>query len=442
MKKINLTEGKVIKVITALALPIMGSSLLQFTYNLVDMLWVGGLGSNAVASIGSSSFYIGLGYSINALVVIGTGIKVSHGLGKNDDKQVKEYINAGILINILIGLTFGLILIFLGKEFIGFLHLENTIVEREAYYYLALNGPILFFTFFNLLYTRILGSYGNNKLAFRINGLGVIINIILDPIFIYILKFGVIGAAIATLIANTIMFIMYLVKSSGILKFNFKLGVDKNKIKEIVILGFPMAFQRILFTIINIILARIIAIFGSDAIAAQKIGLQIESITYMVIGGLNGAIASFTGQNFGAKKLDRIKEGYREALKIGIIYSLIMALIFLFLNRPFIKLFVREEETILIAIRYLQVVAFSQIFSTIEMVSNGLFTGIGKPKIPATISIIFTILRIPMALILIKPFGINGVWISIALSSILKGIASYILYLIKVNRKYGDLEIN
>lgn len=436
MKKIDLTEGKVIKVLTALALPIMGSSFLQFTYNLIDMLWVGRLGSNAVASIGSSSFYIGLGYSINALVVIGTGIKVSHGLGKNDDKEVKEYINSGILINALIGLIFGIILIFLGKEFIGFLQLENNIVERDAYYYLAINGPILFFTFFNLLYTRILGSYGNNKLAFRINGIGLILNIILDPIFIYIFKFGVIGAAIATLIANISMFIIYLVKSSGILKFNFNLGIDKNKMKEIVILGFPMAFQRILFTIINIILARIIAIFGSDAIAAQKIGLQIESITYMVIGGLNGAIASFTGQNFGAKKFHRIKEGYKEALKIGIIYSGLMALVFLFFNRPFIKLFVKEEETILIAVTYLQVVAFSQIFSTIEMVSNGLFTGIGKPKIPANISIIFTVLRIPMALLLIKPFGINGVWISIALSSILKGIASYTFYLIEVNRKY------
>ena len=366
---------------------------------------------------------------------------MSHGLGENDDKKVKEYINAGILINILIGLIFGLILIFLGDKFIGFLHLENNIVERDAYYYLALNGPILFFTFFNVLYTRILGSYGNNKLAFRINGMGLIINIILDPIFIYIFKFGVIGAAIATLIANIAMFIMYLVKSSGILKFNFNLGIDKNKIKEILILGFPMAFQRILFTIINIILARIIAIFGSDAIAAQKIGLQIESITYMVIGGLNGAIASFTGQNFGAKKFNRIKEGYKEALKIGITYSLVMALIFLFFNRPFIKLFVREEETILIAVTYLQVVAFSQIFSTIEMVSNGLFTGIGKPKIPATISIIFTILRIPMALLLIKPFGIGGVWISIALSSVLKGIASYILYLIEIKRKYEEVEI-
>lgn len=436
MKKIDLTEGKVLKVITALSLPIMGSSLLQFTYNLVDMLWVGGLGSDAVASVGSSSFYIGLGYSINALVVIGTSIKVAHGIGAKDDNQVKKYINAGIFINILMGLIFGLVLIFMGKEFIGFLNIKNTVVERDAYYYLALNGPILFFTFFNVLFARISGSFGNNKLAFKINALGLIINIILDPICIYTFKFGVLGAAIATLIANIIMFVTYLAKSSGILNFNFKAGIDKNKIIEIIRLGFPMAIQRILFTIINIILARIVASFGSEAIAGQRIGLEIESVMYMVIGGLNGAVSSFTGQNFGAKKFNRIKEGYNEAIKIGVMYSLIIALVFLFLNKPLIRIFIREENTIMIAAAYLQVVAFSQIFSMLEMVSNGLFTGIGKPNIPATISVVFTALRIPMSLVLVKPFGVNGIWISIALSSVLKGITAYLLYLIKIKIKY------
>jgi putative MATE family efflux protein len=232
------------------------------------------------------------------------------------------------------------------------------------------------------------------------------------------------------------MFVTYLAKSSGILKFNFKAGIDKNKIIEIIRLGFPMALQRILFTIINIILARIVASFGSEAIAGQRIGLEIESVMYMVIGGLNGAVSSFTGQNFGAKKFNRIKEGYNEALKIGVVYSLIIALVFLFLNKPLITLFIREENTIIIAAAYLQVVAFSQIFSVLEMVSNGLFTGIGKPNIPATISVVFTALRIPISLVLIKPFGVNGIWISIALSSVLKGITAYLLYLIKVKRKY------
>ena len=268
----------------------------------------------------------------------------------------------------------------------------------------------------------------------------MIINVVLDPIFIYVFKLGVLGAAVATLISNIVMFILYKIKSKGILHYDKELGIEREKIIEIIKLGFPMAFQRVLFTIVNIILAKIIAIFGTNSIAAQKIGLQIESITYMVIGGLNGAIASFTGQNFGANKFKRIKKGYYTALTLGIIYSVIMSIIFIIFKKPIIRLFVKEKDTILIASYYLQAVAFSQSFSTIEMVSNGLFTGLGLPKIPALISIIFTVLRIPMALILIKPLGISGIWWSIAISSILKGLAVYFIYLIKIRRNYKYVE--
>ena len=440
MKKIDLTQGKVIKVLTALALPIMGSSLLQFTYNLIDMLWVGGLGSDAVASIGSSSFFTGLGYSINSLVVIGAGIKVSHAIGEKNNKDVKQYINSGLAINFVISIIYALILIILGKSFISFLNLNNEFVERNSYYYLAMNAPILFFSFFNSLYTRIFSSFGNNGDSFKINAIGMIINIVLDPIFIYIFKLGVVGAAVATLIANIVMFILYRIKSNGILHYDKSIGIDKEKVMEIIRLGFPMAFQRILFTVVNIILAKIIAIFGTNSIAAQKIGLQIESITYMVIGGLNGAIASFTGQNFGASKFKRIKQGYYTALLLGIIYSMIMSIIFIIFKEPIIRLFIREKSTILIASGYLQAVAFSQSFSTIEMVSNGLFTGLGMPKIPAIISIVFTVLRIPIALVLMKTLGIQGVWWSIAISSILKGVAAYSVYLIKIRRNYKDVK--
>lgn len=440
MKKVDMTKGKVISVIVALALPIMGSSLLQFTYNLVDMLWVGGLGSNAVASIGSSSFFIGLGYSINALVVTGAGIKVSHAIGAKKEIDIKGYINAGSFINLILALLYSLALIFLGKNFIGFLNLNNTVVENNAYWYLAMSAPMMFFTFFNLLYTRILNSYGNNKSALKISATGIVLNIILDPIFIYIFKMGVVGAAVASLIANVVMFLIFIVKYRDIFKFSFQVGINKEKVVEIIRLGFPMSFQRILFTLVNIILARIIAMFGSNAIAAQKIGLQIESIIFMVVGGLNGAISSFVGQNYGAKKYNRIVEGYNSSLKIGILYSFVAALVFIFIPEVFVRMFIRDESTILIASGYLRIVAVSEIFSTIEMVSNGLFTGIGKPKIPAAISIIFTVLRIPMALILARFMGVDGIWWSIALSSILKGIAAYLIYRTIIKGRYTNEE--
>ena len=428
MKKIDLTEGKVISVITTLALPIMGSSFLQFANNLIDMIWVGKLGSGAVASIGSASFFVGLGYSINSLVVIGTGIKVSHAVGEKDDSGIKHYINAGLIINLILAIVYALILILGGKGLIGFLQLNNSIVEKDAYLYLGISGPIIFFTFFNTLYSRIQGSFGNNKTALKINSVGIIINIILDPIFIYTFNLGVSGAAIATLIATVIMFILYKIKSRGLIEYKRNIGINYLHIKEIIKLGSPMAFQRVLFTLINIVLARIVAVFGSDAIAAQKIGVQIESISFMVVGGLNGAVGSFTGQNFGAKKFDRIKEGYKAAMKIGIIYSGSIAIMFWIFPEALTRIFVQEQSTINIAIGYLQIIAFSMIFSAVEMVSNGLFTGMGKPKIPSIISIVFTVLRIPMALILSRFIGLEGIWWSTAISSILKGVTSYLMY--------------
>ena len=110
--------------------------------------------------------------------------------------------------------------------------MNNSEVESNAYYYLALNAPILFFAFFNMMYTRILGSFGNNKLALKINGVGVILNIILDPVCIYVLNFGVIGAGVSTLIANVIMFILFRINTNGILNYRYDLKVDFEKIKE------------------------------------------------------------------------------------------------------------------------------------------------------------------------------------------------------------------
>lgn len=436
MKKVDLTKGKVLNVLTSLAIPIMGSSFLQFAYGIIDMFWVGGLGSGAVASIGSSSFFLGLGYSINALVVTGTGIKVSHEIGRKNELETKDYIRSGLIMNFVIGLVYAFILVAFGKNFIGFLNLNDPIVERDSYIYLAVSAPVLFFSFFNYLFTRILASFGNNKLALKISAAGIILNMILDPILIYTFNMGVFGAAIATLLANILMFSLYIYYGSGVFKIDLKEKINFEKIREIARLGFPMASQRVLFTLVNIILARIIASFGADAIAAQKIGLQIESVSFMVIGGLNGAIAGFTGQNYGAKKLKRVDEGYKKALFLGAIYSTIISILFISIPGILVGLFVKDTATITIGSSYLRVLGIVQIFSTFEMISNGVFSGLGLPKIPSTISIVFTMLRIPMALFLVEFLGINGVWLSIAISNILKGSIACLIYRFRVYNRY------
>ncbi|WP_042349409.1 MATE family efflux transporter [Bacillus massiliigorillae] len=435
MKKIDLTTGKELSVISLLALPLIGSSLLQFMYNFIDMLFVGGLGSDAIAAVGSASFFINVGYAIQAMIVVGGGIKIAHAMGQNNERKLASYIGSSLLLNVIIGFITIFVLLIFGNSILNFLDLNNEVVQADAYQYLAVSAIMLFFSYFNAFFIRMFSSFGNNKQSFYISAFGIILNVILDPIFIYWLKWGVIGAAIATLIAQILMFLLFIYVARNVLWKRDVIKVCLHSGWEIIRLGLPMTTQRVLFTIINIILAKIIATYGTEAVAAQKIGLQIESVTFIVLGGLNGAVSSFIGQNYGARKFTRITTGYRMSMILGISYAVLTSIIFIFFAEQLAELFTHDHETVGMAITYLEIIGLSQIFMAMEMISNGVFTGIGLPKIPSIISIIFTALRIPMAIVFTHFIGINGVWWSIAISSLLKGVVAVIVFQIIYRRR-------
>ena len=163
MKKVDLTDGKVIAVISKLALPIMGSSFLQFANNIIDMIWVGNLGSGAVASVGTASFFVSLGFSVNSLVLVGAGIKVSHSIGEENKNDIQEYINSGFIVNLFLAVVYSLLMILAGRQIIGFFNINDAEIVENAYKFLAISGVGLFFTFFNSYYSRIQGSFGNNN---------------------------------------------------------------------------------------------------------------------------------------------------------------------------------------------------------------------------------------------------------------------------------------
>ena len=438
MKKNDLTNGNELTVISLLSLPLIGSSLLQFLYNFIDMLFVGGLGADAIAAVGSASFFINLGYAFQAMIVVGGGIKIAHAMGKKNEQEISSYIGNSLILNLTIGIITLLFLLLFGNFLLDFLNLHNELVQQNAFQYLKVSGFMLLFSYFNTFFIRMFSSFGNNKQSFYISALGLMLNIILDPIFIYVCEWGVLGAAIATLIAQIVMFCLFLYLAKNVLFHKNIVKMSLQKSVEIIKLGIPMSTQRVLFTAINIILAKLIASYGTDAVAAQKIGLQIESITFIVMGSLNGAISSFIGQNFGAKKFPRITKGYRVSLILGILYALLTTVIFITLSEELARLFTRDQETIEIASAYLKIIGLSQIFMSMEMISTGVYTGIGMTKIPSVISIVFTLLRIPLAIILTPSLGVNGIWRSNAISSFIKGILSVTIFKIIYRRKYQN----
>lgn len=439
-RRLDLTEGSIGKSLIKLALPIMGTSFIQMAYNIIDMMWVGKDGSDSVAAVGTAGFYPWLAMAFIMISKAGAEIKVAQSIGNKNVKLTKEYIKAAIELNIIIGLIYTLVMLLFNKQLIGIFNLgDDTIIRNAREYLIIVSIPMIFY-FLNNVFTSIFNGLGDSKTPFMINTLGLVCNIVLDPIFIFgigpINRMGVKGAGLATALSDgivTLAFLAIILKTKN--KF-FKVKLFRNMKLDyynvLYKLGLPVALQEGLFTIFSMAIGIIIARFGADAIAAQKVGSQIESISWTTAEGLAVALSTFVGQNYGARKHDRITKGSRFAIMTALIWGGFTSITLILLCKPIFALFINEQQAILKGADYLRILGFSQLFMCIEITMGGIFKGIGRTKIPSYISIIFTGARIPMALILSNDriLGVNGIWWSISVSSILKGISILSIFII------------
>ncbi len=418
------------EILVRLALPVVMSSLLAICYNMADIYWIGKVSSDAVAAVGSAGLFVNLGIALCSIVSMGTMVTISQSVGSRDRLLQNRYAASALALGLSLGVVYSIVLIICPELLIGILDIQEAWVVEAAESYLRVMGMGIILLFLNLTCTAILNAHGKTKLSFRSVLYGNIINMVLDPIFILVLDWGVEGAAAATVAAWAISFAYFywtLIKQRLV---SIKLRrVHLGALKRIVRIGSASAIHRLSFTAVTIVIGSIVASFGADAIAAQKVGFQVESLTFMVIGGLQQALQIVVGQSYGAGNMIGIKKFYHSALKLGFIISTITTTIFLLFPEELISFFVSDPETIETGRGYMVILGFSQLFMTMEMITGGAFNGQGLTYYSATISIVFTVLRIPLAIILsATPLGILGVWWSISITSILKGIVSMIVY--------------
>lgn len=442
-RNVNLKEGNITSVLIKLALPIMGTSFIQMLYTLTDMMWLGRLSTNAVAAAGAVGFFLWLGMSLVVISQIGVSVEVSQAHGRNDIGDAREYISNGIKLNILIGLTYGMILLIFRNQVIRFFNLDNTEAVTMAIEYLIIIASGILFHFMNPLFSAIFNATGNSITPFKSTAIGLVANIILDPLLIFgmgpIPALGIKGAALATVLAQivvTLIFIMVTRKNKILFSNLNMLELPKKKyVKRIVKLGLPASMQSSAHAIISMILTRILAQWGATAIAVQSIGSQVESLSWMTAEGFAQAIAAFTGQNYGARNFERVEKGYYKGIQIVGSIGLFATFLLIFGGGFIFKIFTPNDPlAIEQGILYLKILGLSQFFITIEIASAGAFNGLGKTQIPAKIGITLNLLRIPMALYLSSTFlGMSGVWWSMSISSILKGLVltSLIIYTFK-----------
>lgn len=436
-KRVDLVSGNIMKTLLALSLPILGTSFIQMAYSLVDMIWIGKAGSAAVAAVGTAGFFAWFGNSLVMISKTGAEVGVSQAIGKNDNKERNSYVYSSILLCVIMSIVYGIILIVFKDGLIGFFNLGDEVIIGMSKDYLIVIALGMICAFLNPQFTGIFTASGNSKTPFVVNTIGLVMNIVLDPLLIFgfagIKPLGVVGAALATILSQllvTIIFIYTFVRNGYNFNLSNKKFIKMKYIKNICVFGGPTAIQNCLFTFFSMLIGRIVASAGPVAIAVQKVGSQIESISWMTAGGFASALTAFVGQNYGAKRNDRVVKGYISTLTISCVLGVFTTILLVFFGRPIFSVFINEPEAIAQGIDYLRILGYSQLFMCLEITTSGAFYGVGRTITPSVIGIIFTGLRVPIAMILFKPelLGINGVWWSISGSSIIKGILLVVLF--------------
>ena len=428
--RINLLEGNILPALSALALPIMATSLIQMAYNLIDMIWIGKIGASAVASVGAAGMFMWLSNGLATLAKMGGQIKVGHALGAQKKEDATSYAQSSIQMGIVFAIGFGILSVVFADEMIGFFQLNSAQVIQDAKLYLMITCGLVIFSFMNQIFTGILTAMGNSRTSFIATGIGLVLNIVLDPLFIFgfgvIHPLGVAGAAIAIVLAQLVVMLLFLytILRDTVLFCDVHIlhSYSSQHTREIFRIGLPSAVQSMLFSGISMVIARLIAGWGDAAVAVQKVGSQIESISWMTAEGYAAALNSFVAQNHGAKNTDRIREGYRLSMIVMLSWGVFCSFVLIVFPQLIFQVFIQEAEVLPMGVDYLRILGVSQLFMCMEITTAGAFSGLGKTLPPSIVSITLTGARIPMAILLGRWLGLNGVWWAITISSIGKGI--------------------
>ena len=297
-----------------------------------------------------------------------------------------------------------------------------------------------------LTLTGLYTAQGDSKTPFLANLIGLVTNMILDPVLILgpgpFPKLGVIGAAIATVMAQAIvMSIMVLAiivrKKENVLKgIKLLAKIPEEYLSGICRIGIPTAIQGMAYCAISMVLTRMVSGYGAEAVATQRVGGQIESISWNTADGFAAALNAFIAQNYGAGKNNRVRKGYKAALWTVGVWGVLISLAFICFPNAIADIFFHEPKAIETAVGYLVIIGFSEAFMCVELTTVGALSGLGRTRLCSIISITFTSARIPLAIILGGIIGLSGIWWALSATSIVKGIIFTCTFL-WITRKRG-----
>lgn len=442
----NLTKGPILKTLTKLAIPIMASSFLGTLYNITDMAWIGLLGSKAVAGVGVGGMFTWLSQGLAAMARMGGQVQVAQCIGRGERDRAHGFAQAAVQLATLMGMAYAVISLLFTRQMVAFFQLTDPEAQTAALAYTKIACGLIVFSFLTLTMTGLYTAQGDSKTPFLANLIGLVTNMILDPVLILgpgpFPKLGVVGAAIATVTAQaivmTIMILgVFIQKKENVLKgISLTAKIPKEYLSGICRIGIPTAIQGMAYCAISMVLTRMVSAYGAEAVATQRVGGQIESISWNTSDGFAAALNAFIAQNYGAGKMDRVRKGYRASLWTVGIWGLLISFVFICFPQAIADIFFHEPKAVATAVGYLVIIGFSEAFMCVELTTVGALSGLGRTRLCSIISITFTSARIPLAIILGGLIGLNGIWWALSITSIIKGIIFTCTFL-WITRKRG-----
>ncbi|WP_244834239.1 MATE family efflux transporter [Clostridium sp. BJN0001] len=433
----RLGRDNILKLLLEFSIPAIIGMMVITLYNIIDRVYIGhikGVGSLAIAGVGITMPIITIVMAFGMLIGIGTATRISIKLGEHNKDEAEKHLGNALTLIIITSIILTAVgLFFIDPILTAFGASENILIYAKEYSEIIFIGTI-----FNLLgfgLNHSIRSDGNPKIAMFSMLIGAVVNIVLDPIFIFSLGLGVKGAAIATVLSqvvSSIWILYYFTKGKSVLKLKKKyLKLDLKVVESIFTIGVSPFSMQLAACAVQVISNNVLQKYGGDvAVGAMTIINSLSMIFLMPIFGINQGVQPIVGYNYGAKKFDRVKETVGYAIIAATIIVIIGFFIVEVFPRQLILAFNNDEELLNIGIKGMRIFLCMLPLIGGQIIVTNYFQSIGMVKISMFLSLLRQVLLlIPALIIFPKIFGLTGVWLSGSVSDFLSVIVTTIVFI-------------
>jgi MATE family, multidrug efflux pump len=424
-----------------LAVPVMLGMVVHTLYNIVDMVFVGRLGADAIAALSFSMpvtfFSIGIIFGLGA----GATAVIARHLGAGDKRAADNAAEHALLIGIGLGLLLAGGCLVFRHEIFELLGAPDD-VRRLAVEYFQVIASGYIITILNVTFRSIMTGEGDTRTPIAIQATGTFLNIALDPVFIFWCGWGVAGAAWATVVSQAVVLVAFLVhffvRRGTYLELRMgDFAWSGEIVGQILRVGLPASMSMVIMSIGGMFFNRILVTFGSIAVAAFGVGMRLDSVFFMPTMALASSMTTLAGMFYGAGRLDLVRRILIYTMLRGQAMAVGFGIVFYVFAPQLLGIFTTDAEIITIATRYIRVVVFGFPFVTIGMVTSRTFQGLGN-GLPALIltALRVVLISVPLAYVLSHTLdlGLHSVWVAMPVSGVVAAVAGLVWILLRLKQ--------